>query len=1220
MDEKEKLYNALVERELYSKSFEEFDQQFSTPEKIGSLYSSLKDEGLVSIPQDSFQSKYFPQKPASNGDISGDQASSDTIVPENDKVPQNPNMEASEGNGFFGQVEEFANSILRSGVEGAGQMLEGASTFASQGAPLMALGAASGKIIGNEIEKTAQEIFPDNPEIQNTFWNTTVPQALGSTISYVGAGAAGGTPLVAISAGFQLGQTAFEEAKAEGKDDSTAMTAFLVNMPLGGIEAFPVSRFFSRLNKGTGGTLANVLKEGLVGGAEEAIQETAQQFFSNVAAINIYDDSRDLVEGVGEGGAAGFAVGLLLNSIGAKVGDMKNNPDLTAEEKAEVNKAETLVNQKKQELSEQESVQQSESEQGPTQQFEESVKIPDPFTQPPFAPPTETEITGQPPSGQRERGAFTTQKEKGKLSGEFKQEFQEKGERLYDPIPDSDTQKIAEDFVDRFGVRGAKEKVFDEAANLTMAQRVAVGQKILTDLDTEYTAKKESDPEAAEVVLDEQINFANRIYRYGTELGRGVRAFAYHSHWSPDAFTRIYEREVTQAQKQRGSAHPLSGMKKKVADVDPNIKKEIVKRVKAAKKKPEGFQREEAIMDVMAFISKHVPPTKTEIGISLAYANLLSGHETQIVNLGSTAINTLLETGTMVAGNPSLAPDAFMGLYRGFFKGMAEAQNVLKTGKIVGSRRKAKLDEIPVALERAQFSKHNPLQMWKYVRRVMAASDIMFFKAGEEARARMLAKSIAKNEGGTEAEVRARASEILGLSEAQVAQAREQAASEGLTPDMDQAMLTAQREGLSGSAQRSRARKIVNDFGRRVSEIAERQRPEKIREESIEFGLRSTFNNNPDGILGTIAKSINSLTNEVPAGKIIVPFTNVVANVTNRMLDYTPVGWTRLNQWSANSANPEFMSDKWKQQAAKAALGSMGMITVAMMNGMAAGEDDPDFEITGRGPDNFQHRYQLQETGWKPYSVKIGDTYYSYKETPLALAFGITANYFDGAKYGDISDQSLYERTIYALNAAPQTVMNQSFLTGLQDLFTTLSQEKAIASDNPLSGILRKGSAFGIPNAIKQIDRIFDPRVMTDDDIKEALIRDIPVARSKMGKPIINVLGDAIRKDYTLSERALRRFISNRKSDPIWRTIVEKRAWITNGKGTRVRQRDGSTRTMTPDEYYRFLQLSGTDIKRTLRLNLPKIKAMPEEQAQEFIRDIVQDHRSAAKERIQRGL
>ena len=46
MEEIEKLYNVLLDKKLYSKSLEEFEEQFSDPEYVDKVYNVVTDKKL----------------------------------------------------------------------------------------------------------------------------------------------------------------------------------------------------------------------------------------------------------------------------------------------------------------------------------------------------------------------------------------------------------------------------------------------------------------------------------------------------------------------------------------------------------------------------------------------------------------------------------------------------------------------------------------------------------------------------------------------------------------------------------------------------------------------------------------------------------------------------------------------------------------------------------------------------------------------------------------------------------------------------------------------------------------------------------------------------------------------------------------------------------------------------------------------------------------------
>ena len=56
---RKKLWNSLRQKQLYTKSYEDFDKQFSTPESIGKLHKVLSEKQLYTKTTDDFKTQFF---------------------------------------------------------------------------------------------------------------------------------------------------------------------------------------------------------------------------------------------------------------------------------------------------------------------------------------------------------------------------------------------------------------------------------------------------------------------------------------------------------------------------------------------------------------------------------------------------------------------------------------------------------------------------------------------------------------------------------------------------------------------------------------------------------------------------------------------------------------------------------------------------------------------------------------------------------------------------------------------------------------------------------------------------------------------------------------------------------------------------------------------------------------------------------------------------------
>lgn len=757
------------------------------------------------------------------------------------------------------------------------------------------------------------------------------------------------------------------------------------------------------------------------------------------------------------------------------------------------------------------------------------------------------------------------------------------GNAEYVPIPNVLTVQEAMAIVDTQGLGAALGIVKDERNGLPERVRITLGQAMIRKANQEY-AKRTAGSDHA---LNLAVEVAEWLTAFGTRLGQGIQAFAIWKHLTPDGFVRTYKRTIDKARAALLQAQGLDPNKpvppeveKKLAlpTFDKEFAKEILTQAQAAMAKPEGFQRDEMLMDILGSIARQRGLSMFDIGTALWYGNILSGWTTQARNFFGTMSNVIMEAFAHSAAHPTYIPDMMVGLYQGFIRGMNEAVSIMRTGKITGTRIK-KL-EIPRVLELVNFKGvAYPLNAWKYVFRVMAASDMMFFRSAEEMKMRFMARTLAHDKGLKGEELNKEIADQLHNTKAHKAAAQEQAKSEGL-------------------------KKGSINYRRRVFEIMEQLRPDVLVNQAADYGRYATFNQEPDGVLGVLAHGIANATRQVPAIRLVVPFTHVVANVSNAALNWTPHGYLRLFNWGniPGERAPDWGSDEFKVQAARATLGTLGMAAMYALALAHADDEDPFFAITGSGPPDPGKRHQLGAAGLKPYSIKIGSMVIPYQYTSLHMGLAMIGSILDAKKYQLLDDADALNRAWYVMHRIPGTILNQSFLKGLSDFFSSLSRDYVPKSGNKFGGLARATSSMVIPNLVKQIDRMFDPTVHDATTVQAAIIRDVPIARQGL-RPMLNVLGDPVRIDKNPF------FISMKGKDEIFKLLARKQAFITPAsKMTMINER-----TIRPGEYYDYVKTSGKMIRAKLELKAPILESVDKETAQDLVRKWVREERRKAK-------
>lgn len=605
------------------------------------------------------------------------------------------------------------------------------------------------------------------------------------------------------------------------------------------------------------------------------------------------------------------------------------------------------------------------------------------------------------------------------------------------------------------------------------------------------------------------------------------------------------------------------------------------------------------------FIASQKGLSTTSSYLSWMYFSMLSGLSTHLVNIGGNATNLLGYLAVESVKNPRQIPRMLSAMMRAangsakleakysWFTGMQmgkdgnkyfssknplELSDVFFTSDTIREKFGDKLADKDIQLAGFVHKIARGIKA-NYVGRSLVATDIYFYKIAKEM------AYAARTEG-----------ELAGTPE-QWDSARNEARADMLSIGKDpdgKDKLEFQVTANAIFEEKRIANSLVNDTAW---------------SESHDEALMATFNNEPKYFLGTLAKYVEKFTNEMPIGKVIIPFTRISANVTNAMLEWTPFGFARYAFVQQGNPFKLWTEGRWKQDSDIAIRAILGTGTIfALLALMGKDDDDPDgFTVFGDGPRDLGKKRLLQEKGWKPNTIRIGGNYYSYLYTPLAMAFSIVGRQMDDYRDGKIAtpgDVSLATTAVALMEA----VKNQSFLATATDLMS------AIDSPDPQSKVLKVLSRFAsvpIPNVIKQMDRFIDPSLQDAKGFTESIIKEFPIARYALN-PALNVFGEPINRTRgAIPIPGLERFVTaDRMDDEVLNLISEKQVSIPGfSKSTRL----GDT-GMTEAQYYRYVQLAGPKIKERIRNELGALRMMSKETVEDRIQKISQEEKKKARQ------
>lgn len=684
-----------------------------------------------------------------------------------------------------------------------------------------------------------------------------------------------------------------------------------------------------------------------------------------------------------------------------------------------------------------------------------------------------------------------------------------------------------------------------------------------------------------------------------------------------------------------------------VPDMSISEAQELERLANIVQQQPAGsiFERI-AMMEMIGYLDKLYP--KSDIGntfISLAYASMLSGLSTSTLNLFSAGSNMVTKPlrdavnlskwiravrkgikdkslKTFWDYNP-LAEVLYVPIAygRGIDKGMALFKEVWKNGdfdnKYLEQIRNNRAFSInPLETKKYDANRFRPIYLvlgkfkldlnifnyYKFSARNLSAQDKLMFATSYDL-------------------------ELVGIIREKLLQSglrrkdlRKAVLDEYMSRNVNMGEIMAQLEEEIANYEKETGKKITASERKiRLSEIQvdNMDLTEEEKKEAEQLARSNIFTDDRGGVIANMARAVGALANRNLALafliKPFVPFTKVVGNVAEFMLDFIPIyGQMRGHGLSVTSLilraehtsqMGEIGSRAYYEQMGRAWFG-----TVVMLSAFALflGTDEDDFlEITGGFDPEGKVKSGLLENVMPKYSIRIGTFKFSYLNIPaLAVPFGFIGNLNDRIRFGD-REEDMTTRATMALASTASMMKEMSFVKGVQDLFQMLTDlvglsdigktEKAAKAkvERLAKELTRKYFGFAtrpLPQntaAIRQIQKFMDPKSYSQKEINEIMSYSIGI-QSFTNHPTIDVLGDEIIRYPAENLIPYTHWFKIKGTDERWKFMFKHDAIptpIRNSSNFKVREDDGTftKRRLEADELYKYSKLSGELFTAKLR-------------------------------------
>jgi hypothetical protein len=420
-----------------------------------------------------------------------------------------------------------------------------------------------------------------------------------------------------------------------------------------------------------------------------------------------------------------------------------------------------------------------------------------------------------------------------------------------------------------------------------------------------------------------------------------------------------------------------------------------------------------------------------------------------------------------------------------------------------------------------------------------------------------------------------------------------------------------------------------DQMNRRIQEIVQETIPFEVLQVAANIRAESTFTERPKGLMGVFYDMILAADESMEKNgyprlfRFIsgTQFARFAGNMANAYLNYVPP--VALFRYWRSNPNAQFM--RWEAGSEeqrnmllmKAAFGT-ALATAAAAYFLGSDEDDDDraIDIVGtlKSLDPAK-RKQLMAQGVMPYSIKIGDKYYSYRQMEFGGILAGIAELRDRQRWDpkQWDQETIVDKFRDFAVSGMFIIKDSSAIAGFTEFLGFANAYKVDAQELTEKSVPRFVSRLAgsvIPNIAKEIDAWGDPSLYKANTFTDFFLQQVPYWRREVGPgPMVNILGDPIRVErYPWS-----RWVREKPEDPEFQTLAtlaNRGVFLPMPAASAVFVKGNERRPLTPEEMYQYETRVGKQYREFVRQNRAELLRMKPEAAEEFIKKRTQQIRA----------
>jgi len=288
--------------------------------------------------------------------------------------------------------------------------------------------------------------------------------------------------------------------------------------------------------------------------------------------------------------------------------------------------------------------------------------------------------------------------------------------------------------------------------------------------------------------------------------------------------------------------------------------------------------------------------------------------------------------------------------------------------------------------------------------------------------------------------------------------------------------------------------------------------PQELMDKAWDEGMQRTFTSRP----GDIARALLSLRRKHKLINIIFPFVTTPANIVTHALAYSPAGLL------FKQVRADLKAGGAKRDVALARMATGSSIGAAVMGLAAMGL------ITGAPPDDPNKRRLWYATGMQPYSIKVGNTWYSYSRLePVGMLFGVSADAWQLADRIGVDEADKIATMV--IGSAFHNLLSKTYLRGLSDLVNAMTDPEQYGERWVKSMV----TGVATPVFLSYTAKATDPYLREAETILDAIKARVP-GLSQTLEPRLDVFGrERINEGHPVYRFFSPAYVKEHTKDPV---------------------------------------------------------------------------------------